>query len=269
MFDSSWKNRSWQTPRQSGESADSYRDRLDRLYFDEQLADTKEWWRRIDFTVEFGGTRVLDFGCGHGALSLDCAQRGAHEVIGLDINQKLIKFARWNLQTNYPELAKNVKFIGQDIETVNFGSYFDIILSKDTMEHVDAPAKIVRNFARLLRPGGQLVLGFSPLYYSPFGDHKRLAFPLPWIHAFLPEGVVLYLTNRIKGSNISNISQLGLNRITPKQFRLAIDDEKWRVITIKYNRGDKKFIGFFRILRRIALVEKFFTISIYAVLTRR
>lgn len=64
---------------------------------------------------------------------------------------------------------------------------FDIVLSKDTFEHVQDLDHLLKGVAQRVRQGGLLVCGFSPLYYSPNGDHARYDLPLPWMHAFLPD----------------------------------------------------------------------------------
>lgn len=46
-------------------------------------------------------------------------------------------------------------------------------MSKDTFEHVDDEASLLKGLGQLLGPGGRLYAGFIPLYGSPIGDHTR------------------------------------------------------------------------------------------------
>ncbi len=79
--------------------------------------------------VNFKDKTVLDLGCGHGAISIDVAQKGAKKVIGIDINCELIKFANKNLQKNFNELTNTVSFQCIGINELP-DNHFDIIISK-------------------------------------------------------------------------------------------------------------------------------------------
>lgn len=48
--------------------------------------------------INFINQKILDLGCGHGALSIDIAIRGANKVVGIDLNKRLIDFANDNLK---------------------------------------------------------------------------------------------------------------------------------------------------------------------------
>ena len=65
--------------------------------------------------------------------------------------------------------------------------------------------------------------------------------------------------------NAANSMDLGLNRLTPRQFRDIFGDHaKWSQLGLQYNRGGRLLMPLFSILRRIPLLERFFTVSIYA-----
>ena len=58
-------------------------------YFNHQKIENKKFWERLGGKPNFEGKKVLDFGCGHGALSIEIAQSGADKVLGVDIEKKL------------------------------------------------------------------------------------------------------------------------------------------------------------------------------------
>ena len=72
-------------------------------------------------------------------------------------------------------------------------------MSKDTFEHVDDVASLLKGLGQLLGSEGRLYAGFSPLYGSPFGDHTRTGLRVPWAHALLPKRAVCASAARHNG----------------------------------------------------------------------
>jgi len=258
---------SWLLPRIAGESELDHRTRQNEQYFSEQVVENHDWWKRIGTDFNFCNANVLDLGCGHGALSIGIAEAGAAEVLGLDLADDLVTFASGVVRQRYPALAGKVHFACKDVRTLSQRHHYDYVVSKDTFEHVDDLQSVVNSIALLLKPGGKLIVGFSPLYYSPFGDHGRLRLPRgAWLHAVLPERWLLSWVSAKEGRRIDAISDLGLNKQTPAEFRSLFPESRWRVITLKYNRGSRLFLPLMSALRKIPSLEKYFTVSIYAVL---
>ena len=89
---------------------------------------------------------------------------------------------------------------------------------------------------------------------------------VPWAHALVPEAMALrWLKNRT-GKDVTSSMDLGLNRLTPTEFRaIFADTTAWDHVHIQYNRGDNRLFPVFNALRQIQSLERFFTTSIYAV----
>jgi SAM-dependent methyltransferase len=264
-----WRGRAWQLPRTEWEREEEYEERVATAYFAEQIQENLEWWDRMGGPTDVRGARALDLGCGHGALSVDLARRGAERVDGLDLDAPRITFARRNMAQLYPDLIGRVAFHAADVCAFGDEGDYDLIVSKDTVEHIDRPERVFRTFARLLRPGGRLMLGFSPLFHSPFGDHMRIGFPLPWLHAVVPEAWSVGWHNLIGNQPPArSISELGLNRLTPAGFRTLIDQPWWQVERIRVNAGRKPLLKLLDTLRHVPALEKYCTVGIYAMLRR-
>ena len=178
------KMQPWEIPALPGESAADHKERKRQTYFNDQRENNLEWFKRMDFQLDVTGMRVLDLGCGHGALSVSFAERGAAEVVGIDLDDDRIDFANRNLAANFPELAGRVQFRCEDV--LRMSEQFDLIVSKDAFEHIDDLGGVIGHLHSMLKPGGYLAPGFSPLFFSPFGDHARYELSVPWAHV-LPE----------------------------------------------------------------------------------
>ena len=74
------------------------------------------------------GLRVLDAGCGTGALSRMLDERGA-EVVGVDISDKLIEVAKNRSGSN-----SNIEYFSGDMKEESFGN-FDYIIAMDSLIH--------------------------------------------------------------------------------------------------------------------------------------
>jgi 2-polyprenyl-3-methyl-5-hydroxy-6-metoxy-1,4-benzoquinol methylase len=256
----------WLLSRLDGESELDHRARQNEQYFSEQVVENHDWWKRLGERFDFCNAKVLDLGCGHGALSISIAEAGASEVLGLDLGADVITFASGVVRQRYPGLAGKLHFACEDIRTVPQRHHYDYVVSKDSFEHIDELQSVVNSIAVLLKPGGKLIVGFSPLYYSPFGDHGRWGLPRAWLHAVLPERWLLRWVSAKERRRIEKIGDLGLNKLTPAEFRSLFPASHWRVIILKYNRGSRRLMPLMSALRKIPPLEKYFTVNIYAVI---
>jgi 2-polyprenyl-6-hydroxyphenyl methylase/3-demethylubiquinone-9 3-methyltransferase len=102
-------------------------------------------------------TSVLDVGCAGGTLSMVWAELG-FSVHGLDVNEPLIEFARRRAAA----AGMNINFrLGSAVELPWSDRSMDICLSLELLEHVPDWQKCLKEFARVLRPGGALFLATS------------------------------------------------------------------------------------------------------------
>jgi SAM-dependent methyltransferase len=238
-----------------------------REYFDSQEESDKEFWRRFGVTPDWTGKRVLDVGCGHGALSMEIAGAGA-SVLGVDLDAGRVGFANRTMAERFSHLRDRVTFRTVDVTSLPLDEKFDVIVSKDTFEHVaDVGSLLTALGERLARPGGLIYAGFSPLYYSPYGDHGRTGLKIPWAHAVLPRRAVYVAAARHNDHPVTTLLDIGLNGYTPDDFRRAFRDSGLQLIDIGYNRGDKRLLPVLeQARRRFRPLDRFTTVSIYAVL---
>lgn len=97
--------------------------------------------------------KVLDAGCGDGRLSIIIAQE-EYKVIGVDFSSKMVKTAKSRVN-NYPY----VYFMIGDLCNLPFiNQSFDIIVNCDVIEHIFNKKKLVKEFNRILKPDGIVIL---------------------------------------------------------------------------------------------------------------
>jgi 2-polyprenyl-6-hydroxyphenyl methylase / 3-demethylubiquinone-9 3-methyltransferase len=92
---------------------------------------------------------VLDMGCGAGYLANELAGRG-HRVTGIDLAAQALEVAAAH------DATETVAYRIGDATALDFPSAsFDAVCATDILEHVEEPARVVAEAARLLRPGGK------------------------------------------------------------------------------------------------------------------
>jgi SAM-dependent methyltransferase len=101
------------------------------------------------------GRRVLDAACGEGYGSALLAAAGAQAVLGVDIDTDSIAHAR----RRYGNETR-LRFERADVTALDHlpAASFDLIVSFETLEHVEAQERLLDGFARLLAPGGLLMV---------------------------------------------------------------------------------------------------------------
>lgn len=102
------------------------------------------------------GKRVLDAGTGDGTYALEAARRGAADVVGVDADPSMLGAARVRVRA----AGVSVGFHEGRIEALPFpdGS-FDVVLAVTVLCFVRDPPVAVKEAARVIAPGGALVLG--------------------------------------------------------------------------------------------------------------
>ncbi len=104
---------------------------------------------------DVAGLRLLDLGCGDGALALALARRGAR-VVGIDRSSTMVEAAR---QRSEQAKARFVVCVGA-VETLPFApETFDAVVAVTVLCFAERPEVLLREANRILRPGGRLVLG--------------------------------------------------------------------------------------------------------------
>ena len=105
---------------------------------------------------DLAGKRVLDAGCGTGALAAELARRGAR-VVAIDLSPTLVDLGRERVATT----AGSIEFLSGDMLDAGLGR-FDHVVSMDSLIHYRA-SDMAEAVARLAaRTSGSMVFTFAP-----------------------------------------------------------------------------------------------------------
>jgi ubiquinone/menaquinone biosynthesis C-methylase UbiE len=100
---------------------------------------------------------ILDVACGTGLVTVRAAAvvDAGREVVGTDISEQMVAAARIAARDRG---AANTRFERMDAEDLQFSEgSFDVVLCALGLMYVPEPEKAVREFHRVLRPGGRAV----------------------------------------------------------------------------------------------------------------
>ena len=138
--------------------------------------NARETNRIISIFRPYARGRVLDVGCGDGSLSNGIFQLpGVTEVVGIDISDRAIRIA----QSKYPHIKYKV---GQVTDLPFESNFFDVVTAIELIEHVCDTQKMFKEFSRVLKTNGYLVITTTD-----FNLLKRVAIALLyWDKYFYP-----------------------------------------------------------------------------------
>jgi SAM-dependent methyltransferase len=168
--------------------------------------------------------RVIDFGCGDGAESVELAMYGA-SVIGVDVREEAL--ARARVRAAAAGVASRCAFTTTPKPA-------DAIVSIDAFEHFDEPASILQTMWSMLRPGGKAYVSFGPTWYHPLGGHLFSVFP--WAHLLFSEAALCAWRSHIRSDGATRFREVegGLNQMTIGRFEQLVHDSPFILETLEY-----------------------------------
>lgn len=121
------------------------------------LAPGESWhaWSRMVMALLPPMERAVDLGCGSGILSAELA-RVCGEVVGVDISPRALAAARAHVERTG---LTNVRFLEGDMTRLELSDgCCDVAVLSQTLHHLPDPTAGLKVAARLLKPGGRLIL---------------------------------------------------------------------------------------------------------------
>jgi 2-polyprenyl-3-methyl-5-hydroxy-6-metoxy-1,4-benzoquinol methylase len=101
--------------------------------------------------LEPAGRRILDVGCGEGALGAALKQAGAERVVGIERHSAAAEVARNQLDE---VLEGDVAQLAGELTQQSF----DYLIFADVLEHLTEPERVLARLLPLLEPDGRVVV---------------------------------------------------------------------------------------------------------------
>jgi SAM-dependent methyltransferase len=110
----------------------------------------------LDFCEPLSGKTVLDVGCGDGILTTEFRRRGASLVLGCDPDPRMIAKAAARTIAERDAMSY---LLGRAEHLPFRDQTFDVVTAVTVLCFVEERSRAVEEMARVLKPGGRLVIG--------------------------------------------------------------------------------------------------------------
>lgn len=196
--------------------------------------------------LDVRGKSMLDIGCGLGGFERYYLERGACEVVAIDLSRPRILGAQEYVRATLTR--PSLLFSEVDARRMAFAdNSFDLIVSSNTVEHIFGVEAALREMARVISPGGLICLSFPP-YNSPWGAHLGNWIKFPWCQVFFSERSLVGAANRLEEKQQLNAwmpeaIQLDLrglqeiphlNRISLREFNRLLQQVPLQPVKVEY-----------------------------------
>jgi ubiquinone/menaquinone biosynthesis C-methylase UbiE len=134
----------------------------------EGAAQNSPWHQLVlEYLDHLEDKRVLEIACGRGGFTTLLGSRAA-QVFGADFSAAALQIARKTAMRRGTNGA-SITLTQADAENLPFADRsFDVIISCETIEHLQHPLDGLKEMARVCRPGGCMYLT-TPSYFNAMG----------------------------------------------------------------------------------------------------
>ncbi|MBO5313239.1 MAG: class I SAM-dependent methyltransferase [Clostridia bacterium] len=106
------------------------------------------------------GKRVLDIGCGYGAMTIKIASKGARQVTGIDVSERMIE--KGKRENPHPSITYKVL---PAEELTSLEGRFDAVVSCLAIHYIEDFEKLFSDVYSLLNPDGEFIFSMEhPMY---------------------------------------------------------------------------------------------------------
>jgi len=178
------------------------------------------------------GDHILDAGCGTGKFfSFDFAKKAGCRLVGTDTRKDIND----NFEMDFCVRAK--------LNVLPFAdASFDVVNCRLVIEHVDFPDQVVKEFYRVLKPGGRLAI-FTPNLLHYFGATAKLT--PHWFH--------VWFNSRVRGFDENDTFPTHYRSNTRRRLRRLALESGFNRTEITLVEGAPDVLDFNSLLHRMGL----------------
>lgn len=225
------------------------------------------------------GQNVLEIGCGEGGVLKAFAGYGC-DCTGMDLSESKVEAG--NKIFSEDEDGNRVKLFSADIYDQltmdKFKGQFDLIVLKDTIEHIPEQEKVMKQLSIYLNENGKLFFAFPP-WRMPFGGHQQTSTTklgqAPWMH-LLPRAAYKAYLKRVgePQPTIDSLLEIHDTQISINRFERIAKAANFKIINrrlylinpiyrFKFNLTPKPQFG---LVSAVPFVRDFLSTTAYYVL---
>jgi SAM-dependent methyltransferase len=212
------------------------------IYFQQQYLNSKEYV--IPFINKYfqikQNLKVLEIGCAEGGVLKAFTEQGCI-CTGVELSSSKVENAHKFMKH---EVEKGlINFICKNIYDVDFMAefhqHFDLIILKDTIEHIHNQEKLIGDLKHYLAPNGYIFFGFPP-WNMPWGGHQQICKSkilmfFPYFH-LLPMPVYKWIL-KIMGETsikIGELSEIKETGISTRRFEKILSQTGWKTVSKQF-----------------------------------
>ncbi|MES3035382.1 MAG: class I SAM-dependent methyltransferase [Gemmatimonadota bacterium] len=224
-----------------------------------------EWLHFADLLQLGEGNAVLEVGSGSGGPAVYLAEMRHCHVTGVDINQHGIRNARSLAAAR--QLAHRLRFETVDAsQPLPFAdASFDAVISNDAMCHIRDRLSVLRDWKRVLRPGGRIVFSDAMVVTGQLTNEELARRTSIGTYVIVPPG-----------ENERLIAAAGFTLLDTEDVTAAAGTigERWLTARGRHrdaliaHEGEENFVGLQRFLETVHLLSVERRLSRFAYLAR-
>ncbi|SHK11024.1 class I SAM-dependent DNA methyltransferase [Hymenobacter psychrotolerans] len=136
--------------------------------------EEQHWWftgrrdavRKLIHSLQIpASASILEIGCSAGPLQQILKADGYQRLTGIDISENAIALAK---ERGIPNVSV---MDGAQLEFAD--ASFDLLIASDVLEHIEDEERAVREWSRVLRPGGRMIV-FVPAFQMLWTRHDEV-----------------------------------------------------------------------------------------------